>query len=94
MTVSAATTSFSLPMKSGTTQGTGYEHAGLDIHAPMGTPIYAVANGKITYSEYGHTVNTGAHETAYSVKILLDSPFTYGGITYISAYYTHMQIGA
>jgi len=91
LNVSASTTSFSLPMKSGTTQGTGYEHAGLDIHTPMGTPIYAVANGKITYSEYGHTVNTGSHETAYSVKILLDSPFTYGGVTYISAYYTHMQ---
>ena len=58
---------------------------------PVGTPIYAVADGKITYSEYGHTVNTGAHETAYSVKILLDNPFTYGGVTYISAYYTHMQ---
>jgi len=82
---------FASPMKSGTTQGTGYEHAGLDIHAPIGTPIYAVADGKITYSEYGHTENTGSHETAYSVKILLDKPFNYGGVTYISAYYTHMQ---
>jgi LysM repeat protein len=79
------------PMKSATVQGVGNDHGGADLFAPMGTPIYAIANGKITYSEYGHTVNTGKHETPYSVKILLDQTITYAGTSYPYVYYTHMQ---
>lgn len=83
--------SFSKPISSATVQGIGYEHPGVDLHAPIGTPVYAVANGTIQYSEWGHTVNKGSHETAYSVKIKLDKPFTRNGVKYICAYYTHMS---
>ncbi len=82
---------FPLLTESGTVQGTGYEHSGVDIHCAMGTPIYACADGVITYSEKGHTVNNKPHETPYSVKIKLNTPITYGKYTYISAYYTHFS---
>lgn len=83
--------SYYKPIGSATVQGIGYEHQGVDLHAPIGTPIYAVASGTIQYSEWGHTVNRGPNETAYSVKIRLDKPFTKNGVKYICAYYTHMS---
>lgn len=57
-----------------------YNHNGIDIVTDkIGTPIYAPADGTLVYSEWGHTINRGARETAYSVTIKLDKPFKYNG---------------
>lgn len=82
---------FGVLTQAGSVQGTGYEHGGIDIHCAMGTPIYACADGTITYSEAGHTSNNKPHETAFSVKIKLATPFTYNGYKYVSAFYTHFS---
>ncbi|MEG2147113.1 MAG: M23 family metallopeptidase, partial [Bacilli bacterium] len=86
--------------------GSSYEHAGIDLLNNAGTPIYAIADGTMEYSEWGHTVNKAKQETAYSVKIRFDNSFKYNGkwakgigksIAYSSgtktasyAFYTHM----
>lgn len=68
-----------------------YEHNGIDIMAPVGTPIYSPVDGTIEYSEWGHTVNKGSDETAYSVSIKLDSPISYGGVNISKIFLTHMS---
>lgn len=64
---------------------------GLDIAAPVGSPVYAVADATIEYSEYGHTSWRTAPDTAYSVNIKLDTPITINGTTYRNVFYTHMS---
>lgn len=77
---------------SGQVQGTGNDHAGVDIFAPLGTPIYAVSSGYIQYSERGHTHDYGKSEdTPNSVKIVMDTPIQYNGLTYTNAFYTHLS---
>ena len=66
------------------TTGNGYDsydHNGIDIvTSELGVPVYAPADGKIIYSEWGHTSNKGPNETAYSVQIKLDKPISYTGL--------------
>ena len=68
-----------------------YEHYGIDIMAPFGTPVYAPVSGQLVYSEWGHTQNQNCNETAYSVKIKLDKPFSYAGYSINYIYMTHMM---
>ncbi len=68
-----------------------YEHNGIDIMAPMGTPIYSPADGTLVYSEWGHTTNKGSDETAYSVTINLDTPISYDGKQLKTIFLTHMS---
>ena len=69
----------------------GYEHNGIDISAYFGTPIYALGNGKLIYSEWGHTVNKGCDETAYSVTMELDNPVIINGKKVKKIFITHMS---
>lgn len=70
----------------------GYKSdTGLDISAKVGTPVYAVADATIEYSEYGHTKWTSKNDTAYSVNIKLDKPVTINGTVYRYVYYTHLS---
>ncbi len=59
--------------------GQGYEHNGIDIVSKVGTPVYSPVDGTISFSEWGHTVNKGSSETAYSVLIKVDKPFSVQG---------------
>ena len=68
-----------------------YNHNGIDIMAPVGTPIYSPVSGNLVYSEWGRTTNTGSDETAYSVTITMDNPIKYAGKVYDTVFLTHMS---
>ena len=70
----------------------GYESdTGLDIAAPVGTECYAAANGKILYSEYGHTKWRTPPDTPNSILIELDEPFVFEGKLCKYIWYTHLS---
>lgn len=74
----------------------GYDgDSGLDILVPMGTPVYAAANGVIEYAERGHTpwgtsTNIGV-DTPNSIRIRLAEPLRFNGEVYPWIWYTHLQ---
>lgn len=68
-----------------------YNHNGIDIMAPIGSPVYSPVDGTIQYSTWGHTVNRGGDETAYSISIFLDRPIKYENITIGQVFLTHMS---
>ena len=68
-----------------------YNHNGIDIMAPFGSPIYSPASGTLKYSEWGHTVNKGCDETAYSVTVTLDKAVTINGVAVKEIFMTHMS---
>lgn len=67
-----------------------YEHNGIDIMANVGTPVYSPVSGTLDYSEWGHTVNKGSDETAYTVSINLDTPISFGGVNIQKVFLTHL----
>ena len=67
-----------------------YNHRSIDIMTKFGTPIYAPADGQLQFSEWGHTYNQDGDETAYSVVLRLDKPFTVNGTTINAIFLTHM----
>ena len=78
----------------------GYEgDSGLDISAPVSTPVLAAAGGKVIYAEAGHTAwqrrdpKTGEPiDTPYSVLIELDTPITFkDGRQAKYIWYTHLS---
>jgi len=82
---------------SGTVQGTGYDeragHYGIDLYPyNYGDPVYAVSSGTLMYScERNHTREYQSGDDCCTVKIILDEPLTYNGVTYVCAFYTHMS---
>lgn len=68
-----------------------YEHNGIDIMATFGTPVYSPVSGNLEYSEWGHTVNRGGDETAYSITVKLDQPTNVQGKTITAVFMTHMS---
>lgn len=82
---------------SGTVQGAGYDesagHYGIDLYPyNYGDPVYAVSSGTLMYScERNHTREYQAGDDCCTVKIILDEPITYNGMTYVCAFYTHMS---
>jgi murein DD-endopeptidase MepM/ murein hydrolase activator NlpD len=83
------------PMPGGAMAGY-YGDTGLDIGG-VKLPVYAVAAGTIDYAEYGHTRWRGPKDTAYCVRLALDTPVPWIGsdktkshkITHV--YYAHMS---
>lgn len=74
----------------------GYDaDSGLDILVPVGTPCLAVADGRVIYSERGHTpwVANADHpyDTPNSVLLQLDTPVKVAGVTVNFAWYTHLS---
>ena len=86
------------PIATGTEAGY-ISDSGLDISAPVSTPVLAAAGGKVIYAEAGHTKwqrrdpATGKPiDTSYSVLIELDTPITYkDGRRAKYIWYTHMS---
>jgi murein DD-endopeptidase MepM/ murein hydrolase activator NlpD len=89
------------PLRSGTLQSPmpgGYlggwaGDTGLDI-AGDHLDVYAIAAGTLDYSEWGHTLWTRGKDTAFSVRLALDTPIAWGErgehrITHV--YYTHLS---
>jgi murein DD-endopeptidase MepM/ murein hydrolase activator NlpD len=63
---------------------------GLDI-AGVRMPVYAIAAGQLDYSEPGHTVWTGAGDTANTVRLALDEPIIHGKRTITHVWYAHLS---
>jgi len=70
---------------------TVYPHNGIDIMSKIGEPIYSPVDGTLIYMEWGHTVNKGSDETAYSATIYPDNPITLGGGKINRVFLTHMS---
>ncbi len=68
-----------------------YVHTSIDIMSVFGTPIYSPVDGTLMYSEWGHTVNKGSDETAYTVSIRLSNPTVVGGKRINIMFLTHMS---
>ena len=69
---------------------------GMDIAATKGTPIYAAASGIIRYSYYEKNdpfspQNGYPNDTPYRIRIKLDIPVMFEGITYEDNFYTHLS---
>jgi murein DD-endopeptidase MepM/ murein hydrolase activator NlpD len=63
---------------------------GLDIAADH-LPVYALAAGTLDYAEWGHTRWTTGKDTAFSIRIELDSPIPWGEQKITHVYYTHLS---
>ncbi len=68
-----------------------YSHQGIDIMASFGTPVYSPVDGTLVYSTWGHTVNKGSDETAYSVTIIPDKVVNFSGTSIDRLFLTHMS---
>ena len=69
----------------------GYQaDTGLDI-AGSPRPVFALASGTLDYSEPGHTLWTGASDTASCVRFELDAPIPWKGRQITHVYYAHLS---
>jgi murein DD-endopeptidase MepM/ murein hydrolase activator NlpD len=69
----------------------GYQaDTGLDI-AGSPRPVHALASGTLDYSEPGHTLWTGASDTANCVRFELDAPIPWKGRKITHVYYAHLS---
>lgn len=69
----------------------GYQaDTGLDI-AGSPRPVHALAAGTLDYSEPGHTLWTGASDTANCVRFELDAPIPWKGRQITHVYYAHLS---
>lgn len=68
-----------------------YNHPGIDIMADFGNPIYSPVDGKLVFSAWGDTHNTGSDETAYSITISPNNGTQFNGINVNEVYMTHMS---
>lgn len=75
----------------------GDQHRGVDIFAPIGTPVLSPFSGKIVYAQAGGTINKEdsnpnqpGYQSQHSVKIKLDAPIEIDGKRIEYAYLTHL----
>jgi len=72
------------------------EDSGIDIYARIGTPIYAVGSGRISYSYYKSDDQWSPekgypNDTPYRVLLILDEPVLFNGKEYDTIFYGHLS---
>ncbi len=77
------------PMPGGSMSGYAGD-TGLDI-AGRFMPVHAIGDGVLEYSEWGHTRWRGPNDTAYSIRLHLDTPIQVGAHRVTHVYYTHLS---
>jgi murein DD-endopeptidase MepM/ murein hydrolase activator NlpD len=85
----ALASGFHNPMPGGVMAGYQAD-TGLDI-AGSPRPVFALASGTLDYSEPGHTLWTGASDTANCVRFELDAPIPWKGRQITHVYYAHLS---
>lgn len=68
-----------------------YQHVGMDVETPFGTPVYSPVSGKLVYSKWGGTINKGSDETSYSVTIKPSKILKYKGVKINEVFLTHLS---
>jgi hypothetical protein len=77
------------PMPGGVVAGYRAD-TGLDVMG-IKKPVFAIGAGFVDYAEFGHTLWTGPRDTAYCVRIELDTPIPYEGRKVTHVYYAHLS---
>jgi tape measure domain-containing protein len=89
---------FTYPVPKGKITGDqGDQHRGVDVFAPVGTPVLNIRAGTIVSAGPGGTVNKEdsnpnkpGYQPQHSIKIKFDIPIVVDGKTLTHAYYTHL----
>jgi murein DD-endopeptidase MepM/ murein hydrolase activator NlpD len=65
-------------------------HSGIDIAAPMGTPIYAAASGTVTWAGHNFVEKSGTTPDPYGLAVAIRHDFGFEGRR-ITTIYAHMS---
>jgi Membrane proteins related to metalloendopeptidases len=69
---------------------TNSPHTGVDIDAPMHTPILAAGDGKVVFTGYGLALGGGNTADPYGKAVVIRHNFSYNGQTILTVY-AHME---
>lgn len=69
---------------------TEHAHTGVDIDAPMHTPILAAADGKVVFAGYGLALGGGNTADPYGLAVVIRHNFSYSGQSLMTVY-AHME---
>jgi murein DD-endopeptidase MepM/ murein hydrolase activator NlpD len=70
--------------------GTDIVHTGIDIGAPLGTPVYASASGKVVWAGYGLYYGNDDPDDPYGKAVTIAHDFSYNGDRLLTVY-AHMD---
>ena len=65
-------------------------HTGIDIEAPLGTPVLAAASGKIIFAGYGLLQGSDAPNDPYGLAVVIEHKFGYQGRR-LQTVYAHLK---
>jgi murein DD-endopeptidase MepM/ murein hydrolase activator NlpD len=65
-------------------------HTGIDIEAPLGTPVIATAPGKVVWAGEGLMYGAGIPEDPYGLAVAISHDFGYRG-KHVETIYAHMS---
>lgn len=83
--VTTSASGFSWPLRGGISQFASWYHMALDITSPVGTPIVAAHNGRVSY------INIGTWDGGYGTNIRIDGP---DGSQTLYAHMSSVNVGA
>lgn len=65
-------------------------HTGVDIDAPLHTPILAAADGKVVFTGYGLALGKGNKKDPYGLAVVIRHSFAFEGNSILTVY-AHME---